>query len=54
MRVRKELLALLGAWSVKYKNQVGMHVLADIYDHGRTKMGLVSEWTRTKLDPPTH
>lgn len=42
MRVKKELLGLLGAWAIKYKSEPGMHVLGDMFESGRKKLGLVS------------
>jgi len=42
MELRKELVALLGTWSAKYKDEPGMHVIADLYDLGRAKLGVGS------------
>ncbi|KAI9495367.1 hypothetical protein BDB00DRAFT_814386 [Zychaea mexicana] len=39
-KVRKALLSVLGAWAVKYKNEPGMHVLAELYESGRKKLNL--------------
>jgi len=46
MELRKELVSLLGTWSAKYKDEPGMRAIADLYELGRSKLGLgsVSEW----------
>ncbi|CAO3624337.1 unnamed protein product [Mucor hiemalis] len=33
--VKKELVSLLGAWSVKYKNEPGMRAIGELYELGR-------------------
>ncbi|KAI9364637.1 hypothetical protein BD770DRAFT_378596 [Pilaira anomala] len=33
--VKKELVSLLGAWSVKYKNEPGMKAIGELYEIGR-------------------
>lgn len=40
MKVRKELLSMVAACAAKYKNEPGMHVLRDLYDSGRSKLGV--------------
>ncbi|KAI8097773.1 uncharacterized protein BX664DRAFT_327226 [Halteromyces radiatus] len=40
MVVKKQLVSLLGAWSMKYKGEPGMRMLANMYQIGLTKLGL--------------
>lgn len=42
MELRKELVSLLGTWSAKYKDEPGMRTIADLYELGRSKLGLGS------------
>ncbi|KAI8576489.1 hypothetical protein K450DRAFT_256962 [Umbelopsis ramanniana AG] len=42
MELRKELVSLLGTWSAKYKDEPGMRAIADLYELGRSKLGLGS------------
>ncbi|CAO3589222.1 unnamed protein product [Absidia cylindrospora] len=38
--VKKRLVSLLGAWSMKYKGEPGMRLLTNIYESGLSKLGL--------------
>ncbi|KAI7872946.1 hypothetical protein BDF14DRAFT_1750589 [Spinellus fusiger] len=38
--LKKTLLSILGAWSVKYKGEQGMSALIHLYETGRNRMGM--------------
>ncbi|KAL0077222.1 hypothetical protein F4703DRAFT_1882762 [Phycomyces blakesleeanus] len=38
--VKKSLVGILGGWAIKYKGEPGMNVISDLYEMGRSKLGL--------------
>ncbi|KAH8551383.1 hypothetical protein BGW37DRAFT_39248 [Umbelopsis sp. PMI_123] len=55
LELRKELVSLLGTWSAKYKDEPGMRTIADLYELGRSKLGLGSarrQKSRSVSRPP--
>ncbi|KAI9008447.1 hypothetical protein CLU79DRAFT_777060 [Phycomyces nitens] len=38
--VKKSLVGILGGWAIKYKGDPGMNVISDLYEMGRSRLGL--------------
>lgn len=53
--VKKELVSLLGAWSVKYKNEPGMRAIGELYELGRGRRSRPranTDTTTVRATPP--